>query len=251
MTWSNTLLAICKIPSTSQTRPRPIGRGLSLPRTSKIMTSTSRTSGKFIRMGSMGLLGTDTHGRRMSRLGMLSFQCWFNISDILLGLSCGRTQPPSQRPCFISSLAREPRMGVSLRRGTSPSTGSLGNSSFIRSTLLFESDGWLQLRNETVDATHLCEFHQVEGVIADYGLTLGGLMEFMEIFFGAMGVTDLRFKPACVNAASAHSNATLANSSPATTPTQSRVWRSSRTTRGSISSSRLATRASLDRKCWR
>ncbi|KAK3302263.1 tRNA synthetases class II core domain (F)-domain-containing protein [Chaetomium strumarium] len=51
-------------------------------------------------------------------------------------------------------------------------------------------------RNETVDATHLCEFHQVEGVIADYGLTLGGLMEFMEMFFGAMGVTDLRFKPA-------------------------------------------------------
>ncbi|KAL2164359.1 hypothetical protein VTH06DRAFT_3575 [Thermothelomyces fergusii] len=51
-------------------------------------------------------------------------------------------------------------------------------------------------RNETLDATHLCEFHQVEGVIADYGLTLGGLMEFMEIFFGAMGVTDLRFKPA-------------------------------------------------------
>ncbi|KAK4192031.1 putative phenylalanyl-tRNA synthetase alpha chain [Podospora australis] len=51
-------------------------------------------------------------------------------------------------------------------------------------------------RNETVDATHLCEFHQVEGVIADYGLTLGGLMEFMDMFFGAMGVTDLRYKPA-------------------------------------------------------
>ncbi|KAK5654980.1 hypothetical protein OQA88_6739 [Cercophora sp. LCS_1] len=51
-------------------------------------------------------------------------------------------------------------------------------------------------RNETVDATHLAEFHQVEGVIADYGLTLGGLMEFMEIFFGKMGLTDLQFKPA-------------------------------------------------------
>lgn len=51
-------------------------------------------------------------------------------------------------------------------------------------------------RNETVDATHLAEFHQVEGVIADYGLTLGGLMEFMEIFFGKMGLTDLKFKPA-------------------------------------------------------
>ncbi|KAF4581205.1 phenylalanyl-tRNA synthetase alpha chain [Ophiocordyceps camponoti-floridani] len=51
-------------------------------------------------------------------------------------------------------------------------------------------------RNETVDATHLAEFHQVEGVIADYGLSLGGLMEFMEVFFGKMGISDLRFKPA-------------------------------------------------------
>ncbi|KAL7786996.1 tRNA synthetases class II core domain (F) domain-containing protein [Trichoderma ceciliae] len=51
-------------------------------------------------------------------------------------------------------------------------------------------------RNEAVDATHLCEFHQVEGVIADYGLTLGGLMEFFETFFAKMGLTDLKFKPA-------------------------------------------------------
>ncbi|KAK1772868.1 phenylalanyl-tRNA synthetase [Phialemonium atrogriseum] len=51
-------------------------------------------------------------------------------------------------------------------------------------------------RNESVDATHLCEFHQVEGVIADYGLTLGGLMEFMETFFAKMSITDLKFKPA-------------------------------------------------------
>lgn len=51
-------------------------------------------------------------------------------------------------------------------------------------------------RNETVDATHLAEFHQVEGVIADWGLTLGGLIGFMEVFFGKMGLTNLRFKPA-------------------------------------------------------
>lgn len=51
-------------------------------------------------------------------------------------------------------------------------------------------------RNESVDATHLCEFHQVEGVIGDYGLTLGGLMEFMQIFFEKMGVKNLKFKPA-------------------------------------------------------
>ncbi|KAL8690853.1 MAG: hypothetical protein Q9218_003803 [Villophora microphyllina] len=51
-------------------------------------------------------------------------------------------------------------------------------------------------RNETVDATHLAEFHQVEGVIADFGLTLGGLIGFMEVFFKKMGIEKLRFKPA-------------------------------------------------------
>lgn len=51
-------------------------------------------------------------------------------------------------------------------------------------------------RNEAVDATHLAEFHQVEGVVADYNITLGDLIGFMQIFFAKMGVTDLRFKPA-------------------------------------------------------
>lgn len=51
-------------------------------------------------------------------------------------------------------------------------------------------------RNESVDATHLAEFHQIEGVLADYGLTLGGLMEFLEKFFNKLGIDDLRFKPA-------------------------------------------------------
>ena len=51
-------------------------------------------------------------------------------------------------------------------------------------------------RDETVDATHLAEFHQVEGVIADYNLTLGGLMAFLENFFSKLGITNLRFKPA-------------------------------------------------------
>lgn len=31
-------------------------------------------------------------------------------------------------------------------------------------------------RNEATDATHLAEFHQVEGVVADRNLTLGDLM---------------------------------------------------------------------------
>ncbi|BGP04441.1 Phenylalanyl-tRNA synthetase, beta subunit, cytoplasmic [Rhodotorula toruloides] len=51
-------------------------------------------------------------------------------------------------------------------------------------------------RNEAVDMTHLAEFHQVEGVVADYNLTLADLIGFMEVFFSKMGVKNLRFKPA-------------------------------------------------------
>nr|CAH0100082.1 unnamed protein product [Daphnia galeata] len=51
-------------------------------------------------------------------------------------------------------------------------------------------------RNETLDATHLAEFHQIEGVIADYGLTLGNLIGVLYEFFRKLGIEKLRFKPA-------------------------------------------------------
>ena len=51
-------------------------------------------------------------------------------------------------------------------------------------------------RNETLDATHLAEFHQIEGVIADYGLTLGHLIGTLNEFFRKLGIDQLRFKPA-------------------------------------------------------
>lgn len=51
-------------------------------------------------------------------------------------------------------------------------------------------------RNEAVDATHLAEFHQVEGVLAGYDITLGDLIGFMDDFFSKMGVNGLRFKAA-------------------------------------------------------
>lgn len=42
-------------------------------------------------------------------------------------------------------------------------------------------------RNETLDATHLAEFHQIEGVIADYDLTLGDLIGLFNEFFTKLG----------------------------------------------------------------
>lgn len=51
-------------------------------------------------------------------------------------------------------------------------------------------------RNETLDATHLAEFHQIEGVIVDKNLSLGELIGVFKVFFGKLGMNDLRFKPA-------------------------------------------------------
>ncbi|KAK2174551.1 hypothetical protein NP493_791g01053 [Ridgeia piscesae] len=51
-------------------------------------------------------------------------------------------------------------------------------------------------RNETLDATHLAEFHQIEGLVADRGLTLGDLMGLIHAFFKKLGIKKLRFKPA-------------------------------------------------------
>ncbi|CAI0454971.1 unnamed protein product [Linum tenue] len=51
-------------------------------------------------------------------------------------------------------------------------------------------------RNEAVDRTHLAEFHQIEGLICDRGLTLGHLIGVLEDFFKRLGMSNLRFKPA-------------------------------------------------------
>lgn len=51
-------------------------------------------------------------------------------------------------------------------------------------------------RNEAVDRTHLAEFHQIEGVICDRGLTLGDLIGVLHDFFSRLGMSKLRFKPA-------------------------------------------------------
>merc|ERR550537_1078633 len=51
-------------------------------------------------------------------------------------------------------------------------------------------------RNETLDATHLAEFHQVEGFVADRNLGLGHLIGVIREFFLRVGIGKLRFKPA-------------------------------------------------------
>lgn len=51
-------------------------------------------------------------------------------------------------------------------------------------------------RNETLDKTHLAEFHQVEGLVCGYNLGLQHLMGVIREFFRKIGITKIRFKPA-------------------------------------------------------
>lgn len=69
-----------------------------------------------------------------------------------------------------------------------------------QSTGIFEPKKYFSIdrvfRNETLDATHLAEFHQIEGVVADKGLTLGDLLGIINAFFEKLGIKKIRFKPA-------------------------------------------------------
>ena len=44
-------------------------------------------------------------------------------------------------------------------------------------------------RNETLDATHLAEFHQIEGFIADRNICLSHLLGIMKEFYSKIGIT--------------------------------------------------------------
>ena len=57
---------------------------------------------------------------------------------------------------------------------TTIATGNSKKDDGFRPAKLFSIDR--VFRNETMDATHLAEFHQVEGVVADRDLTLADLI---------------------------------------------------------------------------
>ncbi|KAA6390506.1 MAG: putative Phenylalanine--tRNA ligase alpha subunit [Streblomastix strix] len=50
-------------------------------------------------------------------------------------------------------------------------------------------------RNETLDRTHLAEFHQLEGFVVGEGLHVGHLMGIIAEFFAQIGLTEIRFQP--------------------------------------------------------
>ena len=51
-------------------------------------------------------------------------------------------------------------------------------------------------RKETMDATHLPEFYQIEGIVTEPDATFDMLMGLCRTFFTAMGFPEVRFRPA-------------------------------------------------------
>ncbi len=50
-------------------------------------------------------------------------------------------------------------------------------------------------RNEAIDATHLAEFHQVDGYIMAEGMTLRHLMGIVKELYAKLGLHEVKFKP--------------------------------------------------------
>lgn len=50
-------------------------------------------------------------------------------------------------------------------------------------------------RNEKVDYKHLAEFHQIEGIIMDEGVTLRDLMGILTEFYRKLGLEKVQFWP--------------------------------------------------------
>ncbi|KAJ7507958.1 phenylalanine-tRNA ligase [Mycena galericulata] len=105
-----------------------------------------------------------------------------------------RTHTTASSAHMLYKLAARCR-GEQVEGNDRPAVGKDGEKDDgFRPAKLFSIDR--VFRNETTDATHLAEFHQVEGVVADRGLTLADLIGFMKVFFTKMGITQVRFKPA-------------------------------------------------------
>lgn len=50
-------------------------------------------------------------------------------------------------------------------------------------------------RNETLDATHLAEFHQIEGFVIDRNLGLPHLIGIITEFYKKIGINKIWLKP--------------------------------------------------------
>lgn len=98
-----------------------------------------------------------------------------------------RTHTTASSAAMLYKLAEKCRDEIHQRENsvaTETGTSTTAEGDGFRPAKLFSIDR--VFRNETMDATHLAEFHQVEGVVADRNLTLADLI-------GESGLRPARF----------------------------------------------------------
>jgi phenylalanyl-tRNA synthetase alpha chain len=95
--------------------------------------------------------------------------------------NCLRTHTTGVSSWILRHLAQSSPMGADGRRQFTP-------GKYFSIDRVF--------RNEEMDKTHLCEFHQLEGFIVDRNLSLANMMHTLHQFFKRIGIEKLRFKPA-------------------------------------------------------
>lgn len=103
--------------------------------------------------------------------------------------------------CFFSKWSRTETARNVLRTHT---TGSSAHTLYLlnkktKETGVFRPGRYYSIdrvfRNEEMDRTHLCEFHQVEGFVIDKDISLAKMMHTFYHFFRRIGIEQLRFKP--------------------------------------------------------
>ena len=124
-----------------------LSSSLTLPQQNTFPKTIWRKLRKFTAVGDLGPRATDTTGRRRRR---------------------PRTSwGPTPRPCPpVCSTSWPTRRGASCLKSISVSTKCSGKENQKEGEIISDVN-CVVFRNETLDATHLAEFHQIEGVIAD------------------------------------------------------------------------------------
>lgn len=103
--------------------------------------------------------------------------------------------------CFLSTWSEQEAQRNVLRTHT---TGSSAYTLYMLNKKTMETGEFRPgryysidrvFRNEEMDRTHLCEFHQVEGFVIDKNISLAKMMHTFYHFFKRIGIEKLRFKP--------------------------------------------------------
>ncbi len=104
----------------------------------------------------------------------------------------GNTGSKGWRSQWNETLAKEVLMRTHCTPLSAKKLSSLSNKDLPKKYFAISR----VFRNETMDWKHLFEFEQVEGIVVDENVNFRHLLGYLRQFFGKLGFTDVRLRPA-------------------------------------------------------